>query len=93
MKNGKARRVERGYYPYMIRFIDDLERYRLKSSLIDDQIKAYGEEEWHTLWLSKIEPKKSLYALQLGGYHPSHPKPEVKEEEPEEDDRFSSFNK
>ena len=36
MKNGKARRVERGYYPYMVRFIDDLERYRLKSSLIDD---------------------------------------------------------
>lgn len=71
LKNETGRRIERGFMPYIIRFIDTLEGMREKSTYIDQQIKKFGEEEWTEVWKDKIQPKKNKYAKQLGGHNPN----------------------
>lgn len=48
--------------PYIIRFIDNLENMRERSTYIDEQIKQFGEEAWGEVWKNKIQPKKNKYA-------------------------------
>lgn len=62
MKNQTGRRIERGFMPYIIRFIDNLENMRERSTYIDEQIKQFGEEAWGEVWKNKIQPKKNKYA-------------------------------
>lgn len=89
LKNETGRRIERGFMPYIIRFIDTLEGMREKSTYIDQQIKKFGEEEWTEVWKDKIQPKKNKYAKQLGGHNPNQKQIPMKKEE---DTLTSSIN-
>ncbi len=71
LKNKTGRRIERGFFPYIIRFIDTIETLREKSTYIEEQLNKFGEEEWKDIWKERVTPKKTKYAKQLGGHNPN----------------------